>query len=98
MNRTPAASVSARPHFSSKPSRALGAYALLRRMSAGRWPLWKILGTRPPDRVLVAAVQWVRGGAPCFAVAHITLDGTEVSWVPQPSMEAAICAVDGGTP
>jgi len=88
LRRTPATSVSARPSSTSKHPHprpdTTGAYALLRRMTTGRWPAWRILGTIPPDRdpVLVAGVEWLRSCDPRFAVVRISLDGRSVKWTP----------------
>lgn len=60
-----------------------GARALLHRMTCGRWPLWRILGTAAPSRDLIVGVEWLRGsGGGRYAVATISLDGRSVSWVP----------------
>ena len=59
-----------------------GAYALLRRMTTGRWPVWRILGTAAPARDLVVGVEWLRGSEDRYAVATISLDGTSVEWAP----------------
>lgn len=89
LRRTPATSVSARRHSPSKRTHqraprqdAARAYALLRRMSTGRWPAWRILGTIPPDRdpVLVVGVEWLRSSDPRFTVVRISLDGRSVNW------------------
>lgn len=84
---SPATSVSAHRRQSARlppPRRqdAARARALLRRMSTGRWPAWRILGTIPPDRdpVLVVGVEWLRSSDPRFAVVRISLDGRSVDW------------------
>jgi hypothetical protein len=93
MLRAPnATSVSSRPRSSSKSPRtnqtrpdAAGAYALLRRMTTGRWPLWRVLGTAAPARDLVVGVEWLRGSKGAghrYAVATIGSDGKSVEWTP----------------
>ncbi len=89
LRHTPATSVSARPRSPSEhPQKnqprqdAAGAYALLRRMTSGRWPVWKILGTAAPARDLVVGVEWLRGSGSRYAVATISPDGRALSWIP----------------
>ena len=87
MLRAPnATSVSSRPRSSSKSPQprpdAAGAYALLRRMTTGRWPIWKILGTAAPARDLIVGVEWLRGSSSRYAVATISPDGRALSWTP----------------
>lgn len=99
MPRTsPATSVSARPHSPSnrthhkhpRPDSA-GAYALLRRMTCGRWPTWRILGTAvPPSRDLIVGVEWLRGASHQYAVATISPDGRALSWTPCSSSQEVI--------
>jgi len=86
---SPATSVSSRPSSHSKRSQknqprqdAAGAYALLRRMTTGRWPAWRILGTAAPARDLVVGVEWLRGSEDRYAVATISPDGRSVEWTP----------------
>ena len=85
LRHTPATSVSSRPRPASKnpqPRPAAGAYALLRRMTCGRWPIWRILGTAAPARDLVVGVEWIRGSGSRYAVAIISPDGRALSWAP----------------
>lgn len=90
MLRAPnATSVSSRPSSLSKRPQprpdAAGAYALLRRMSTGRWPLWRVLGAAASCVDLVVGVEWLRGsnGAGSqYAVATISPDGRSISWAP----------------
>lgn len=63
-------------------SDAAGAYALLRRMTTGRWPIWRILGTAAPCTSLVVGVEWLRGAGHRYAVATIGSDGKSVEWTP----------------
>jgi len=89
---SPATSVSARPGSPSKrPQKnqprqdAAGAYALLRRMTTGRWPLWRVLGTAAPCSSLVVGIEWLRGSkgtSSRFSVATIGSDGKSMEWVP----------------
>ena len=47
------------------------AHDLLRRFTTGRWPLWRLLGLRRDDGLLLAALEWVRSHAPArFAVCY----------------------------
>lgn len=89
LRHTPATSVSARPVSHSQSPRetqprsdAAGAYALLRRMTSGRWPIWRILGTAAPARDLIVGVEWLRGSSSRYAVATISPDGRALSWTP----------------
>ena len=85
LRHTPATSVSARPRSPSQspqPRPAAGAYALLRRMTTGRWPIWRILGTAAPCVDLVVGVEWLRGSSSRYAVATISPDGRALSWTP----------------
>jgi len=57
------------------------AHDLLRRFCTGRWPLWRLLGLRRDDGLLLAAVEWVRSHAPArFAVAELSLREETVRW------------------
>ena len=86
LRHTPATSVSARPRPASKNPQprpdASGAYALLRRMTTGRWPIWRILGAAAPCVDLVVGVEWLRGTGDRYAVATISPDGRALSWIP----------------
>jgi hypothetical protein len=97
LRHTPATSVSARPGSPSQSPQknqprqdAAGAYALLRRMSTGRWPIWRILGTAAPARDLIVGVEWLRGSSSRYAVATISPDGRALSWTPCSSSTEAI--------
>ena len=87
LRHTPATSVSARlrpasqsPQKSQPRADAAGAYALLRRMTTGRWPVWRLLGTAAPARDLIVGVEWLRGSSSRYAVATISPDGRALSW------------------
>lgn len=98
---SPATSVSARRHSPSSPARqkhprpdtagaSAGASALLRRMTCGRWPTWRILGTAAPSRDLIVGVEWLRGASHRYAVATISPDGRALKWTPCSSSEEVI--------
>ena len=66
------------------------AHDLLRRFCTGRWPLWRLLGLRRGDGLLLAAVEWVRSHAPArFAVAELSLREETVRWHDYSSAPAA---------
>ena len=97
LRHTPATSVSARPRSPSQSPQprpdASGAYALLRRMTTGRWPLWRVLGTAAPCSSLVVGIEWLRGSkgtSSRFSVATIGSDGKSMEWVPCSSSAEAI--------
>jgi len=72
----------------------------LRRVSSGRWPMWRLLGAmRREGARLFVSVEWLRCArdAP-FCVVELALDQLAMSWQYLPSAKAARAAVATAKP
>lgn len=72
----------------------------LRRVSSGRWPMWRLLGAmRREGARLFVSVEWLRCArdAP-FCVVELALDQLAMSWRHFPTADAAQAAVATAKP
>jgi hypothetical protein len=68
---------------------------LVRRLSSGRWPQWRLLGMRREGQALYAAVEWLR----CFdlrpfSVVQVSLDALALRWTDFASAQVARSALN----
>jgi hypothetical protein len=90
----PSTSVSRRrsPRFPSSPPKITAvldldkpgeraAHDLIRRVSSGRWPMWRLLGMRRREQVLIIAVEWVRSrSAHPYSLIELSLVELALRW------------------
>jgi hypothetical protein len=74
------------------------AHDLIRRVSSGRWPMWRLLGMCRRGQVLVAAVKWTRWrSARPYSVVDVYLDEPALCWrcfATATEARAALAALD----
>jgi len=68
-------------------------HALIQRFHTGRWPLFRALGMRQIDGVLVEAVQWLRMARRSFCLVSWQSDGLGLCWVDYSTREKALTAL-----
>lgn len=69
-------------------------HVLLRKLTTGRWPLWRLLSMQRRGDLLLVACEWLRCSAPQpFTVVEVALDRVALSWGPYPTADAARAAL-----
>lgn len=66
---------------------------LVRRMSTGRWPSWRVLGMRRTGQVLLVAVQWLRTRQQPFSLVEVSLVEASLRWRNHSSRQALLVAL-----